>query len=75
MTRFTFVFIAGAVSVGIGGFLFALSMTDDIKAVLRSINKSAKSKENLSKKLEQLSMFIQTHATLKQLSIGRFSYQ
>lgn len=68
MTRFSFVFIAGAVSIGISEFLFAVTVTDDIKCILESFNKDAKSKNTRLKTLQHLSNYIQIHSTLKQLS-------
>lgn len=68
VTRYTFVVVAAGISFGSGGFSFAVSVSDDIKGILKSINKDAKSKKTYLKAMHQISDFIQIHSTLKQLS-------
>lgn len=68
VTRYTFVVVAAGASFGVGAYLFAVSISDDIKSILKSMNNDAKSKRNSSKALKHISNYIQVQAVLKQLS-------
>lgn len=63
-----FLIVSCIATLGIGGFIFALAICEDIKIDLSSIQKSGKRAENKSKIVEQLSQFIQYHSEMKQLS-------
>lgn len=62
-----FTITAACMAVGIGTFLLTISMTNDIKDDLFSINKNAKSKRKRSSALKQLSKLIQFHSDAKRL--------
>lgn len=60
-------FVACLISTGIGCFFFVLTMVDDAKVCLRSINKSAKAVAIPSILLKKYLRFIQLHSNTKQL--------
>lgn len=60
-------FVACLISTGIGCFLFVLSLVDDTKVCLRSLNKSAKTPGIPSIHLKKYLKFIQLHSNTKQL--------
>lgn len=68
VTRYAFVVVAAGAAFGTGGFLLAVSIIEDIKSILKSVNKDAKSRKNYSKTLNRFSDFIKIHSILKQLS-------
>lgn len=56
------------VSIGIGNYLFGMSLTDDIKTILHSIDKNSKSRKNRQNLRAQFIEFINLHSDTKQLS-------
>lgn len=68
MTRYTFVVVAAGAALATGGFLLAISIIEEIKIILKSVNKEAKLKKNNFNVLIRISDFIRIHSTLKQLS-------
>lgn len=63
--------IAATVGLSIGGYWFAVSVTNELQRMLRAINdKTRAKKENqLSEMKTLLSEFVDTHVAIKQLSI------
>lgn len=60
-------FLAFLISFEVGAYFFSNAQTSDIIVLLKTINKSAKAKENQICILKQLSEFIQYHTDVKQL--------
>lgn len=65
---FLYFFNAGLVPLGIGGFLFILSITENIKNNLNSVNEMAKAKGTRAEIYGRISHSIQLHSDAKQLS-------
>lgn len=63
-----FTVIECLLAYGIATFLYALVATKDVRAILNSINKNAKSIANERQAFQQLCNSIQFHSILKQLS-------
>lgn len=70
---YAFLFMACVLSIGIGAFLFQLTVNADIKRNLRSINECAKSQRfGLHAAFNELFDTIQLHSDTKQLVICCF---
>lgn len=68
MVARNFLFVSGGTSFGIAVFLYTVTVTDDIKCCLKSINRKAKRKKNQLHSFEQLRDFFQLHSVAKELS-------
>lgn len=56
------------ISLGVGAFMFAISVAKDAKNNLNAINESAKIHENQKKILKQLAGYVQFHSFVKRFS-------
>lgn len=67
--------IACTVTIGIGAFLFAMSVAEEIQSILHSINAEIQANENISSdELKTLFIeYIDVHANVKQLSTNIFN--
>lgn len=68
---YEFFFLANLVTLGVGSFFMALTVIEDLKGILRSINDQCTKKRSMKKRLEalnQLREFVQMHSIIKQLS-------
>lgn len=72
MSTYGFVLVANLSCFGIGFYFLALPLIDDLKRILKSINKSLKIKADRPSVTAKLTEFIQIHSMAKQLS--RFRY-
>lgn len=69
MTAHNFLFISAATTYAIAFLLYIVTITDDLKRCLNSINGEAKKKKkNRQYILQQLKVFIQLHSMARQLS-------
>lgn len=71
ISAISFTVVAYALSIAIGGFLFASAMLKDIRHILRAINTDAKSIAKQRQVLQKICVFIQFYTDLKQLSSKR----
>lgn len=68
---YDYVVIASTLAIGIGAYRLTISSTKDFQDFLLIINDNAHTKENQSNKLKTLfAEYVDTHATMKQLSIN-----
>lgn len=68
MTAHNFLFISGATSLNVANYLYTLTITEDLKNNLNSMNQEAKKKKKIRRHaFEQLRDFIQLHSMAKQL--------
>lgn len=68
---YAFNYVGCFLFLALGAFLFAISVTKDLKNLLLSIKKMANRSQSLNldgRMYRKLSIFIRTHANLKQLS-------
>lgn len=69
MVARNFLFVSGATAFGIAYFLYTVTITDDLKNSLNSINKEEKKKhKDRRQSFELLRDFIQLHSIARQLS-------
>lgn len=68
MSTYGFALVANMSCFGIGCYFFALTLTDDLKNILKSINKISKIKKKRSEIAAKLTEFIKIHSMAKQLS-------
>lgn len=70
MLGYEFFIVACSLELGIGANIFAISIIEEIRRILHSMNRKAHLKKNKSNKLKTLFLeYIHAHAAIKQLSI------
>lgn len=68
IVAYFFLFVACMTCIGVESYIFAVSVTEDIKSLLKCMNRFSKPKKHQSKIKQQLFVYIRTHSTVKQLS-------
>lgn len=63
-----FAVVLGSLSFGVSVYLFTLSVNKDIRGILKTINRKAKSTQNQQNIIHRTRVYIQLHSDLKQLS-------
>lgn len=68
MAAYHFLFLSGITASGVALYLYAMTITEDIKISLNAINEDAKKNKTRLQAFKRLKDFIQLHSFAKQLS-------